>query len=145
MSISWSIFNASCHIKTRTGNGFNKIIRYILSSRQKREILFEATRTYVCSKLDVYSMCVRFATQLVPKWLNPFAFFLHCRHDRFIAYQLQTVLLFSNQDSKVVKCVYHLCLPHLLPSRLLLRPDLIGPFLLPLTAATQHHTKMMAQ
>ena len=55
-SISWSIFNA-----TRTGNGFNKVIMYtcILSSKQEREILFEATRT----KLDVCSMRVRFATQ----------------------------------------------------------------------------------
>ena len=49
-SISRSIFNA-----TRTGNGFNKIMRtsngfikvimYILPSKRKREILFEATRT----------------------------------------------------------------------------------------------------
>ena len=49
-SISRSIFNA-----TRTGNGlnkimstgdgFNKVIMYILPSKQEREILFEATRT----------------------------------------------------------------------------------------------------
>ena len=74
-SISWSIFNA-----TRTSNGFNKIIRtgndfnkviiYILPSEQKREILFEATRTCVGLKLDVCSMCVGFATQSRPKWLN---------------------------------------------------------------------------
>ena len=57
-SISWSIFNA-----TRTGNGFNKVIMYILPSRQEREILFEATRTCVWLKLDVCSTCVRFATQ----------------------------------------------------------------------------------
>ena len=67
-SISRSIFNA-----TRTGkgfnkimsasNGFNKVIMYILPSRQGREILFEATRTCVWLKLDVCSMCVRFATQ----------------------------------------------------------------------------------
>ena len=48
--ISRSIFNA-----TRTGNelnkilkkgdGFNKIVIYILPSKQEREILFEATRT----------------------------------------------------------------------------------------------------
>ena len=47
----------------RTGNGFNKVIMYILPSRQEREILFEATRTCVWLKLDVCSMCVRFATQ----------------------------------------------------------------------------------
>ena len=58
---------------TRTGNGFNKIMRtsnefnavilYILPSKQEREILFEATRTCVWLKLDVCSMRVRFATQ----------------------------------------------------------------------------------
>ena len=67
-SISRSIFNA-----TRTGNRFNKIvstdngfkrvIMYILPSRQEREILVEATRTFVWLKLDVCSMCVRFAIQ----------------------------------------------------------------------------------
>ena len=67
-SISRSIFNAT---KTgngfnkimRTGNGFEKIIMYILAFKQEREILFEATRTCVWLKLDVCSMCVRFATQ----------------------------------------------------------------------------------
>ena len=58
---------------TRTGNGFNKIMRtcngfntvimYILPSKQGREILFEATRTRVWLNLDVCSMRVRFATQ----------------------------------------------------------------------------------
>ena len=67
-SISRSIFNT-----TRTGNGFNKIMKtgnglnkvimYILPSKQKREILLEATRTCVWLKLDICSMCVRFATQ----------------------------------------------------------------------------------
>ena len=46
-----------------TGKGFSKVIMYILPSRQEREILFEATRTCVWLKLDVCSMCVRFATQ----------------------------------------------------------------------------------
>ena len=49
-----------------TGNGFNKVIMYILPSRtsmQEREILFEATRTCVWLKLDVCNMRVRFATQ----------------------------------------------------------------------------------
>ena len=46
-----------------TGNGFNKVIMYILPFRQEREILFEATRTCVWLKLDVCSMCMRFATQ----------------------------------------------------------------------------------
>ena len=58
---------------TRTGNGFNEIMRtrdgfntvimYTLQSKQEREILFEATRTCVWLKLDVCSMRVRFATQ----------------------------------------------------------------------------------
>ena len=57
---------------TRTGNGFNEIMRtrdgfntvimYTLQSKQEREILFEATRTCVWLKLDVCSMRVRFAT-----------------------------------------------------------------------------------
>ena len=47
----------------RTGNGFNKVIMYILPSKQERQILFEATRTCVWLKLDVCSMRVRFATQ----------------------------------------------------------------------------------
>ena len=62
-SISRSIFNA-----TRTGNGLNKIIMYILPSKQEREILFEVTRTCVWLKLDVCSMRVRCATQA--KWFN---------------------------------------------------------------------------
>ena len=53
----------------RTGNGFNKVIMYILPSNQEREILFEATRTCVSLKLDVCSMGVRLqhnsATQVV--------------------------------------------------------------------------------
>ena len=63
-----SIFN-----KTRAGNLFNKIMRTanefnkitirILPSKEKREILFKATRTCVGLKLDVCSMRVRFATQ----------------------------------------------------------------------------------
>ena len=61
-SISRSIF-----IATRSGNGFNKImstgdrfnkvIMYILPSRQEREILFEATRTCVWLKL-CFAACV---------------------------------------------------------------------------------------
>ena len=47
----------------RTGNGFNKVIMYILPSQNKMEILFEGTRTCISLKLDVCSMCVRFATQ----------------------------------------------------------------------------------
>ena len=46
-----------------TGNGFNKVLIYILPSKQEREILVEATRTCVWLKLDVCSMRVRFATQ----------------------------------------------------------------------------------
>ena len=52
----------------RASNGCNKVIMYILPSKQKREILFEATRTCVWLKLDVCSISVRFATQLRPKY-----------------------------------------------------------------------------
>ena len=121
-SISRSIFNA-----TRTGNGFypnneywqwNKVIMYILPSRQEREILFEATRTCVWLKLDVCSMCVRFAKQqrrhktsglinhqvkYFAKANSAFTIFLHRRHGRLIVYQFKTVSLFSNRDSKVSK------------------------------------------
>ena len=68
-SISRSIFNATRtgngfnKIMSTGGNGFNKVIMYILPTRQEREILFKATRTCVWLKLDVCSMCVRFATQ----------------------------------------------------------------------------------
>ena len=53
-----------------TGNGFNKVIMYILPSKKKREILFEDTRTCALLKLDVCSMCERFATQPRSKWFN---------------------------------------------------------------------------
>ena len=51
-SISQSIFNATrtgngLNKIMRTGNGFNTVIMYILSSKQEREILFEAARTCV--------------------------------------------------------------------------------------------------
>ena len=101
----------------RTGNGFKKVIMYILPSRQEREILFEATRTCVWFiELDVCSMCVRFATQqrdtsgLINHQLKYFAkansaftIFLHRRYGRFIVYQFKIVSLFSNRDSKVTK------------------------------------------
>ena len=106
-----------------TGNGLNKVIMYILPSKQKREILFEAVRTCVCLKLDVCSMCVTIATKPWSKWLNEvkkfakvngaFTIFLHWRHDRFIVYKFNTVSLFSNQDSKVTK---HTCISSLLSS-----------------------------
>ena len=99
-----------------TGNGFNKVIMYILPSRQEREILFEATRTCVWLELDVCSMCVRFATQqrdtsglinhqvkYFAKANSAFTIFLHSRHDRFIFYQFKTVSLFPNRDSKITK------------------------------------------
>ena len=119
-SISWSIFNAT---KTgngfnkimSTGNGFNKVIMYILPSN-KREILFEATRTCIWLELDVCSMCVRFAKQqrdtsglmnhegkYFAKANSAFAIFLHRRHGRFIVYQFKTVSLFLNRDSKVTR------------------------------------------
>ena len=43
----------------RTGNGFNKVIVHILPSKQKWEILFEATIKCIWLKLDVYNLCVR--------------------------------------------------------------------------------------
>ena len=102
----------------RTGNGFNKVIMYILPSKQEREILFEATRTCVWLKLDVCSMCVRLATrqrdtsclinyqvQYFAKANSAFTIFLQRRHDRFIVYQFKTVSLFWNRNSKVTKCI----------------------------------------
>ena len=81
----------------KTGNGFNKVIMYIIPSKQEREILFEATRACVWLKLDVCSMRVRFATQrrdtsgLINRQVKYFAkansaftIFLHRRHGRFI-------------------------------------------------------------
>ena len=124
ISRSTCIFNG-----TRTGNGFNKVITYILPSRQEREILFEATRTCVWLKLDVCSMCVRLATQqrdtsglinhqvkYFAKANSTFTIFLHRRHDRFIVYQ-KTDSLFSNQDSKVTKRI---------PSVIILRRPRLG-------------------
>ena len=103
-SISRIIFNA-----TRTGNGFNKVIMYILPSRQEREIVFEATRTCIWLKLDVCSMCVRFATQrretsglinhqvkYFAKANRAFTIFILRRHGRFVVYHFKTVFLFSN-------------------------------------------------
>ena len=100
----------------RTGNGFNKVIMYILPSKQEREILFEATRTCVWLKLDVCS--VRFATQqrdtsglinhqvkYFAKANSAFNIFLQRRHGRFIVYQFKTVSLLSYRDSKVTKSI----------------------------------------
>ena len=100
----------------RTGNGFYKVIIYILPSKQEREILLEATRTCVWLKLDVCSMCVRFATQqrdtsglinhqvkYFAKANSAFTIFLHRRRGIFIVYQFKTVSMFSNRDSKVTK------------------------------------------
>ena len=47
-SMSRRIFNATrtgseSNKIMRTGNGFNKVIMYIIPSKQEREILFEAT------------------------------------------------------------------------------------------------------
>ena len=99
-----------------TCNGFNKVVMYILPSRQEREILFEATRTCVWLKLDVCIMYVRFETQqrdtsclidhqvkYFAKANSAFTIFLHRRHGRFLVYQFKTVSLFSNRDSKVTK------------------------------------------
>ena len=100
----------------RTGNGFNEVIMYILPSKQESEILFEASRTCVWWKLDVCSMRVRFATQqpdtsgLINHQVKYFAnsaftIFSQRRHGRFIVYQLRTVSLLLNQDSKVTKSI----------------------------------------
>ena len=167
-SISRSIFNPTrtgngFNKIMSTGNGFNKVIMYIIPSRQKSEILFEATRTCVWLELDVCSMCVRFATQqrdtsglinhqvqYFAKANSAFTIFLHRKHGRFIVYQFKTVSLFSNWDSKVTKHI---------PSSSSSSSSVMSPSsttrlnraewsnwkslpLPPLTAATQHHTKM---
>ena len=101
--------NQSILNTTRTGNLFNKIIRTanefnkiticILPSKGKREILFEATRTYVWLKLDVCNMCARFAQPRL-KWLfcqseRRFHHFLayHWGHDRFLVYPITDCFL----------------------------------------------------
>ena len=84
--------------------------------KQEREILFEAPRTCVWLKLDVCSMRVRFATQqrdtsglknhqvkYFAEANSAFTIFFHRRHGRFIVYQLKSVSLFSNRDSKITK------------------------------------------
>ena len=81
----------------RTDNGFNKVIMYIIPSKQEGEILFEATRACVWLKLAVCSIRVRFATQrrdtsglinhqvkYFDKAKSAFTIFLHRRHGRFI-------------------------------------------------------------
>ena len=134
---------------------------YILPSKLEREILFEATRTCICLKLDVCNICVRFATQqrntsgLINHQVKYFAkansaFTIFLR-GRFIVYQFKTVSLLSNRDSKVTKRI---------PSLSSSSSSVTSPSsttrldsaersnqkslpLLPLTAATRHHTKMM--
>ena len=119
--MSRSIFNATrtgseFNKIMRTDNGFNKVIMYIIPSKQEREILFEATRACVWLKLAVCSMRVRFATQrrdtsglinhqvkYFAKANSAFTIFLDRRHGRFIVYQFKTVSLLSNRDSKVTK------------------------------------------
>ena len=56
----------------RTGNliRFNKVVIFILPSKQQKEILFEATTTCAWLKLVVCSICLRFATQQRHKWYN---------------------------------------------------------------------------
>ena len=131
---------------------------YILPSKQEREILFEATRTCVWLKLDVCSMRVRFATQQPERDTSGLInhqvkyIFLHRRHGRFIVYQFKTVSLFSNRDSKVTKQIPYSSSS----SSSVTSPSSTTRLdcsaegsnynslpLLPLTATTQHHTKMM--
>ena len=125
----------------------------------------EATRKCVLLKLDVCSMHVRFATQqrdtsgLINHQVKYFAkansavtIFLHRRHGRFIVYQFKTVSLFSNRDSKVANRMpsssssFSSVTSPSSATRLdstAERSNLKSLPLLPLTAATQHHTKMM--
>ena len=100
-----------------TGNRFNKVIMYILLSRQEREIWFEATRTCVWLKLCLQHVCeicnrtarhkcrglIYHQIKYFAKANSAFTIFLHRRHGRFIVYQFKTVSLFSNRDSKVTK------------------------------------------
>ena len=97
-SISQSIFNACCYNTMRSGNGCK----------------------HVCE----------ISSQPRLKWLNQVKYFAKANGTFAVSYmyQLQTVSLFSNRDSKVAKKnIYHLCRPHLPSSCLLLpRPDSIG-------------------
>ena len=75
-SISRRIFDATRTVNEfnkirRTGSGFNKVIMFILPSKQEGEILFEATRTCVWLKLDVVQhACVICNTTARHKWFN---------------------------------------------------------------------------
>ena len=124
-----------------TGNGFNKVIMYILPSRQEREILFEATRTRVWLKLDVCSMCVRFPTQqrdtiglinhqvkYFAKVNSAFTIFLQRRLGRFIKFTNLRLFPCFRIETPRSQSVYHLHCPYLPPSHLLLpcRPDSIA-------------------
>ena len=114
---------------------------YIFPSRQEREILVEATRTCVWSKLCLQHVCeicnttarhkcrglIYHQIKYFAQANNAFTIFLHRRHGRFIVYQFKTVYSFSNRDSKVTKRIPSVRRPRFPPSRLLLtRPGSIA-------------------
>ena len=114
-----------------TGNGFSNVI--IFPYKQEREILFEATRPCVWLKLDVCSMCVRFATTTArPKWFNKIRLNILPKRTALSPFsyiegmpdlQFTNLRLFPCFRIEILRSqsVYHLRLP---PSRLLLpRPD----------------------
>ena len=119
-----------------TGDGFNKVMMYILPSMQEREILLEATRTCVWLKLDVCSMRVRFATQqqcdtsgLINHQVKYFAKANSAFTIPYIEGMFTNLRLFTCFRIELLRSqsVYHLRRPRLSPSRLLLpRPDWIA-------------------
>ena len=149
-----------------TGNGFNKVIMYILPSRQEREILFEATRTCIWLKLCLQHVSEICNTTVRHKWFNIIIIRLNILPKRtalspfsyiegMADLQFTTLRLLPCFRIEILRSqsIYHLRRPRLPSSHLLLpRPDSIvlndrikmSLPLLPLTAATQHHTKMMS-
>ena len=122
-----------------TGDGFNKVIMYILPSMQEREILLEATRTCVWLKLDVCSMRVRFATQQhnTSGLINHQVKYFAKANSAFTIPYIEGMADLKFTNLRLFPCfriellrsqsVYHLRRPRLSPSRLLLpRPDWIA-------------------
>ena len=54
----------------RNGNGFTKAIIYILPFKQKGKHCLNHLEHAIWLRLDVCTMCVRFAAEPRPNWLN---------------------------------------------------------------------------
>ena len=54
----------------RNGNGFTKVILYILPSSRKRKYCLKQLEHAVGLRLDVCRMCVRLQKEPRPKWFN---------------------------------------------------------------------------